>query len=306
MSGRAPNPYAETGLDRASGRRGDADWLAALLADPATAIVPLWRSRNLVAAGGLRAAAPTVGEAAALLAAGADMLFLGLRGGVAHFAVDLSHVDDPHAAFGLDPALRFVELREVSPDLPPQEGGLLAYARALAHWHRTHRFCGRCGHATEPREGGHVRRCTGPACGAQHFPRTDPAVIMLVSRGDRVLLGRKAEWPAGRYSVLAGFVEPGETLEAAVAREVLEEVGVPVADVRYHSSQPWPFPASLMLGFFATALGEAIRRDPDELEDARWFTRAELVEAGESLALRPRSDSIARRLLNEWVAGGPP
>ena len=164
-------------------------------------------------------------EATAVLENGAETLFLGLRGGVAHFAIDLSHVEDPHGAFGLAPAAKFVELRDVGPDLAPEEGGLLAYARGLAHWHRTHRFCGRCGAPTTVREAGHVRACTNPDCRAQHFPRTDPAVIMLVSQGDRALLGRKSDWPAGRYSALAGFVEPGETLEGAVAREVMGELG---------------------------------------------------------------------------------
>ena len=307
MPQRPPNPYAITGLDRMAMRRGDIAWLRELLAAPETVIVPLWRARNLVyVEDGPRPAHLSAAEAAALLENGVETLFLGLRGGVAHFAVDLSHVEDPHGAFGLAPGAKFVELREVGPDLAPEDGGLLAYARGLAHWHRTHRFCGRCGAPTEAREAGHVRACTNPDCRAQHFPRTDPAVIMLVSKGDRALLGRKSDWPAGRYSALAGFVEPGETLEGAVAREVMEEVGVRVADVTYHSSQPWPFPASLMLGFYATAVDNDIRRNEDELEDARWFSRDELVAAAEAIALRARSDSIARRLINDWVEGNAP
>jgi len=301
---RPPNFYGETGLDRMALRRGDDAWLRALLEAEGTAILPVWRARNLVA----RTEAPclvalSAAEAAGLLADAVEPLFLGMRAGRAHFALDISHRDDPHAVPGLDGRGEFVDLREVGPDLPREDGGLLAYARGLAHWHRTHRFCGRCGAATEAREAGHVRRCTDAACGASHFPRTDPAVIMLVSAGDRVLLGRKSDWPAGRYSVLAGFVEPGETLEAAVAREVMEETGIAVADVRYHSSQPWPFPASLMLGFFATALDERLVVNRDELEDARWFTRAELEADAAPHHIRPRSDSVARRLIGDWLDG---
>jgi len=181
---------------------------------------------------------------------------------------------------------------------------MLAYARGILHWHRQTRFCGVCGSPTELREAGHLRVCTNPACAAHHFPRTDPAVIMLVSRGDRCLLGRKSEWPDGMYSTLAGFVEPGESLENAVAREVMEETGVAISNIRYHSSQPWPFPASLMLGFYATAETEEINYDPAELEHARWFTRAELADGGAGIRHRPRSDSIARRLIETWVAGG--
>ncbi|MEK9646759.1 MAG: NAD(+) diphosphatase, partial [Alphaproteobacteria bacterium] len=143
-----------------------------------------------------------------------------------------------------------------------------------------------------------------PNCGAMHFPRTDPAVIMLVARGDRALLGRKAEWMEGMYSTLAGFVEPGESLEQAVAREVWEEAGVRISNIRYHSSQPWPFPASLMLGFFADADGDDFQRNDDELEDLQWFTRQELADGGAGIARRPRSDSIARRLIDEWISQG--
>ena len=187
--------------------------------------------------------------------------------------------------------------------LPRDEGGLLAYAKGILHWHERHRFCGNCGLPTESREAGHLRVCTDRACGASHFPRTDPAVIMLISDGDRAVLGRKSEWPDGMYSALAGFVEPGESLEEAVAREVKEEVAIDVNNIRYHSSQPWPFPASLMLGFYADAVSGEIAFDPDELEDARWFSRAELKRGEAGLVRRARSDSIARRLINDWVYG---
>jgi len=173
---------------------------------------------------------------------------------------------------------------------------MVAHAVGLLNWHRRHRFCANCGAPTEAREAGHVRVC--PACGAHHHPRTDPVVIMLVTDGDRALLGRQAQWPTGRYSALAGFVEPGESLEEAVAREVREEAGVQVADVRYRSSQPWPFPSSLMLGFSARwAGGEPAVRDA-ELEDVGWFTRAAIVGGD---VLLPPPTAIARRLIDEWL-----
>ena len=160
--------------------------------------------------------------------------------------------------------------------LPVDEAGLLGYARAMVAWRRRHRYCGTCGAKTMPAKGGHVLVCTNPVCRHEQFPRIDPAIIVLVSDGERALLGRQAAWPRGRYSTIAGFVEPGESLEDAVAREVLEETGVRVAEIEYHSSQPWPFPSSLMLGFTAHALTQEVHLRDQELEDARWFTRADL------------------------------
>jgi NAD+ diphosphatase len=177
------------------------------------------------------------------------------------------------------------------------------------HWHQRHHFCGVCGSPTRSEEAGHQRRCTNSACNAVHFPRTDPAVIMAVSDGarngkDRLLLGRQASWPPGMRSVLAGFVEPGESLEEAVAREVKEEVGIEVEDVRYHSSQPWPFPGSIMLGFNAHALSTEIRLSPEEIAEAAWYTREQLRASPEDESFRlPRRDSIARRLVEGWIAG---
>ncbi|MBC7800865.1 MAG: NAD(+) diphosphatase, partial [Gemmatimonadaceae bacterium] len=178
---------------------------------------------------------------------------------------------------------------------------ILAHARGLMHWRNRHRFCGVCGGVCEPRSAGHAMACT--ACNAQHFPRTDPAVIMLVHRGDRVLLGHSQRFPkVTMYSTLAGFVEPGESLEEAVAREVLEESAIVVGAVRYHSSQPWPFPSSIMLGFYAEGLTDDITIDPTELRDARWFTRAELADPDAHGFSLPRRDSIARHLIEDWMA----
>src|SRR3954447_26002411 len=209
--------------------------------------------------------------------------------------------------------LRFGDLRQFGGLLAREEGALLALARAMAFWHSRHRFCGVCGAPTRSEEAGHVRRCTEAGCATTHFPRTDPAVIMLVTDGDRALLGRNKNFLPGMYSTLAGFVEPGESLEDAVAREVMEETAVRVGAVHYHSSQPWPFPANIMLGFFAQAASTAITVDYAELEDARWFERDWLLShvgndklQGDNLRgdnLRddnfrlPRRDSIARRLI---------
>jgi NAD+ diphosphatase len=207
-----------------------------------------------------------------------------------------------------------VGLRDAASVLDAEEAGLAAYATALLNWHRAHGFCAHCGAATNVSEGGLVRAC--PVCGAAHHPRVDPVVIMLVTDGDRLLLGRQRAWPARRYSALAGFVSPGESLEEAVAREVFEEVGVRVGKPRYESSQPWPFPASLMLGFTVEWSGGDVGGNDPELEDARWFARAEVTDAarhedswsadeapGEGLLLPPRS-AIARRLIEGWLGDG--
>ncbi|HMJ32509.1 MAG TPA: NAD(+) diphosphatase [Baekduia sp.] len=239
-------------------------------------------------------------EPLALLDSDAGALFLGVGPEGPVFAVERDGVE-------------LAGLRDLAVSLPGEQLGVVAYASALASWARANRFCGRCGTPTHATEGGHVLVCEN---GHQHHPRTDPVVIMLVVDGDRVLMGRQAAWPQGRYSALAGFVEPGERLEDAVAREVLEESGVTVGDVRYIASQPWPFPVSLMLGFWATyAGGEPRPQAADgELEDVRWFTRDEVVEAvsgdaswidgapSDRLMLPPRT-AIARLLLDRWVAG---
>jgi len=298
-----PNFYASGAIDRLSGQRRDAGWVAARLSDPETRLVPVWRSHNLVVEG----ASPRpviLAPEPALLAVASTVVFLGSVGTAMHFAVDLSPIEEPQALPPINGSGIFADLRTVGPLLAHDDGALLAYARGLLHWHSRHGFCGVCGSPTESAESGHQRRCTNAACGAQHFPRTDPAVIMLVHDGDRIVLGRQAVWPPGMHSVLAGFVEPGESLEDAVRREVGEEIGVAVDQVRYNSSQPWPFPASIMLGFSARARGTTIQVDPSELETARWYTRAELLASPENETFRlPRRDSIARRLIADWLTG---
>jgi len=298
------NFYAGLGLDRVSLLRRDSGWIAARLADPASVLVPVWRAQNLVCSGEVPAAARlTVAGAADLVALAREVVLLGLEGETACFAIELSHIDAPEALPPLAQAGHFADLRSVGPLLSGPEGALLAYARGVTHWHRRHRFCGVCGSPTASVDAGHVRRCTNPDCATDHFPRTDPAVIMAVTDGDKLLLGRQASWPPGMYSVLAGFVEPGETLEEAVAREVMEEVGIPVTDVSYHSSQPWPFPSSIMLGFNAHATRTELRLDKSEIDDAHWFSRAELRASPEDERFRmPRRDSISRQLIEDWIA----
>jgi NAD+ diphosphatase len=202
---------------------------------------------------------------------------------------------------GTPEAGSFEELRPLAPLLDGQEAGLLAYARALSYWRSRHRFCGVCGAPAAPERAGHAMRCSNASCACEVFPRIDPAIIVLVSDGERALLGRQASWPAGRYSTIAGFVEPGESLEDAVAREVLEETGVSVTSSRYHSSQPWPFPSSLMLGFMATAEPGAIARGDAELEDARWFSRADIANGQ---PLLPTATSISYKLVEAWFDAG--
>jgi NAD+ diphosphatase len=298
------NFFAGGELDRAARLRADPAWLADRRADPRRRYVAVWRGLCLVEGEDPPRAALLPPEALADIAPEVvPVALLGIADGAARFAVDLSFLGDDPVAGPLAGRGAFSDLRAVGGQMPAEEAQLLAQARGLTYWHERHRFCGVCGSPTEARDGGYARVCADAACAAHHFPRTDPAVIMLVRDGDRCLLGRQAVWPDGMYSALAGFVEPGESLEEAVAREVREETGIEVADVRYHSSQPWPFPSSLMLGFDAEAVTTDIDLDPNELEDARWFSRDELRSLPDGVRL-PRPVSIARRLVEDWIAGG--
>jgi NAD+ diphosphatase len=282
----APHFYAGPYLDRASDRRKDAAWLAQVLADPATRYVPVWQHKSLIATEQATAVLldSRAGEAAD------EPILLGEFRGRMVFALELSV--PPVIAVG-----EFLDLRTASALLNADEAGLLAYARAMVYWRGRYRFCGVCGSPTRSAEGGHVRVCVNPTCGTETFPRLDPAIIVLVENDGRALLGRQDSWPAGRYSTIAGFVEPGESLEDAVAREVLEETGVGLRSVRYHSSQPWPFPSSLMLGFEATADPAATLRAGAELEDVRWFSREQIAHGEPKL---PPSQSISYRLIEAW------
>ena len=292
------NVFAGPYVDRASHVRRDTAWFANALEDARSRVVVVWNSRSLIiGAQPIRGAFLELRELPGKRRNAADLILLGMFNGASYFAYEIEAVDPPELLTGA----RFEDLRLVAALLPPDEAGLLAYARALVSWRTRNRFCGTCGAATLSTRSGHVLVCTNPACRHEQFPRLDPAIIVLISDGPRVLLGRQASWPKGRYSTIAGFVEPGESLEDAVAREVLEETGVAVNDIEYHSSQPWPFPASLMLGFTAQAATQEIQLRDDELEDARWFTRAELI-AGNPL-LPPRQ-SISFRLIEDWLNAG--
>ena len=247
--------YADDTIDRAAQHRDDTVWLDERLQDATTRFVAVASGRHLITDGEARR--PHYFRARDFDGAlPGEPILLGLRGGVAFFAVDATDAVPP-----LPPGVTIRTLRDVIVGLGHGDSSILAYARSLVHWNRTHRFCGACGAPTESVRGGHVRRCAAASCGREHFPRSDPAVITLVIDGDRCLLARRFNWAPGRRSTIAGFVEPGETLEHAVVREVLEEVGVRVGNVRYRGSQPWPFPQSLMLGFRATAESSAITVD---------------------------------------------
>jgi len=303
--------FGGSGVDRAAHLRGDPAAMADGLASGR--VLAIWRGKPLAALSGGLVWLPA---SHAVAASGLPPVFLGLDAGVACFTSDTSAWQpateaqeggffdpgaQPHPDLPADVA--FQDLRSVMTRLSPAEAELAATARALCDWHARHRFCAVCGVMSQQQQAGWQRRC--PACGASHFPRTDPVVIMLVTRGNQVLLGRSPGWPAGMYSLLAGFVEPGETIEAAVRREVAEEAGIRIGAVRYLASQPWPFPASLMLGCAAEALTGAITLDPAELEDALWISREEMVTvaAGDHLRIRPaRKGAIAQFLIANWLA----
>nr|WP_211300075.1 NAD(+) diphosphatase [Haloactinopolyspora alba] len=287
-----PGPLAlsRATADRVAHRRTDAAWLEAAWRDPGTRVLTVGGGSFPVLGGDLRFVSPEDAPTG-------ERYLLGVDDGVAYFAVDTGAKPDDGSS-----------LREAGPVLGDRDAGLAVHAVALANWHAQHRHCARCGAVTEVRAAGHVRRC--PQDGSEHYPRTDPAVIVLVlDQADRCLLGRGAAWPERRFSTLAGFVEPGETPEHAVAREVFEESGVQVDSCRYAGAQPWPFPSSLMLGYYATGRGSP-RPDGDEIVEAQWFSRDELRDAalGGDIVL-PGGVSIARRLVEGWYGAelpGPP
>jgi len=291
------NVLAGPYIDRAAHRRKDLVWLEQAANDPRSLFVPVWRSQSLIARN-------ASGMDAVLIARDDDLIvslqpqrsaqvFLGMYRERACFALAL---DDSQAAPEIA-AAEFQDLRMILGALPRAEAGLLAYARALVAWRERHRYCGKCGALTEATQAGHAICCTDPACKTEIFPRIDPAIIVLITDGERALLGRQAAWRPGWYSTIAGFCEQGESLEDAVVREVLEETGVAVDSVIYHSSQPWPFPSSLMLGFTAHASTTEIKRSDDELEDAQWFSRADIADGK---VMTPPPISISGCLIRDW------
>lgn len=301
-----PNTFAVNPLDRAAERRTDALWLKERMRDPASLIVPFWKSKPFVVKAGGAAdigwLRPGLFDAA--LADDPVLVFLGLEKGNAHFAVDISASPDPEHAGPLAGLGSFEELRTIAADLHPADASILAQGKSLIDWHQRHGHCAVCGTRTIVKNAGYSRSC--PNCEAEHFPRTDPVVITLAISGERCLLGRGASWPAKYYSALAGYLEPGETIEAAAARELWEETRVKVGDVRIFSNQPWPYPSSLMIGCFAEAETTEITVDGVEIVEAEWFDRETIFAAlkGDTSVMRvPPPLAIAHQLLKAWVAG---
>lgn len=292
-----PNFFAGPYLERRVEAREDPEWVAAAWADDASVYLVARGTTHLLQGDPPRAALLRREDPLVRSAPAASLTLLGWFRGARCVLISLP----PEHAAAPPAGMRFEELRPLSALLPADEAGLLAYARALAVWRSRTRHCGLCGAPTMPIRAGHCLACSNHACAEEFFPRLDPAIIVLVSDGERALLGRQASWPPRRYSTIAGFVEQGESLEDAVAREVEEETGVRIVSSRYDSSQPWPFPSSLMLGFRAHAAAGSVVRVSGELEDARWFTRAQLA-SGEALA--PPSHSISWRLISGWLEGG--
>lgn len=293
------NVFAALALERAAERRDDAEWISARRSDAgARYIVIDPDGRGLVRAdrGGLRFLGESERSAHWPDAA---VAFLGATDEANYFVAAAAQAGAAESTSALQ--ARWMDLRAAGLSLPAFDAGLFAYARALLFWQTRVRFCGACGHATTLVSAGHKALCTNPACGLEHFPRTDPAIIVIVGWRDACLLGRQPGWPEGRWSTLAGFVEPGESLEDAVRREVFEEAGVRVDDSDYHSSQPWPFPASLMLGFSARASDPAIHVGA-ELAEARWFEVDDIVRglSDRSLVLPPPL-SVSHRLIEHWL-----
>jgi len=299
------NVFSGNPLDRASDRRSDVAGMERLRTDPATLVLPLWNGQPFVekTADGFRLAYLGDEIGRTLTEANETRLFLGLWKDTPVFAVDLEERTDPSAG-PLSGLGEFRDMRALAMALTPAEAAIAATAKGVFEWRRRHRFCAVCGAPSEAAEGGWKRVC--PSCKAEHFPRTDPVVIMLPVIGERCLMGRQKVWPKGMWSALAGFLEPGETLEEACARELNEEAGLTAVRVHYHSNQPWPFPNSLMVGLIAEiAEGEAVP-DEAELEAVRWFTRDEakaLIAGALEGAFCPPPMAIAHQLLKSWAAG---
>ena len=325
-----PPTYCGMPLDRSSVLREDPAWVRRQLDSDHTRILPVWRDRNLFRQCAERSRLvacyiekPAVNEPAVdkncaevIVRNATQLVYLGHDRDSPVFAADITHLEEHRAmrlisTAGID--AEFIDLRAVGPLLPSAEAATMGYARGLTYWHRQNQYCGRCGSGTRSHRGGHLRRCVDDQCGREMFPRIDPAVIMLVEQLEpedqvpKCLLGRSRGLPKRIYSTLAGYVDPGENLEEAVAREVMEETGIGVCQTTYLASQPWPFPSCMMVGFRARSRDRAITVAADELEDARWFSAAEIREFGEyddpdsDLAL-PRRDSIARTLIETWLS----
>lgn len=310
--------FAGSFLDRADRLRSDAAWQDQRRADPASRVSPFWRGKPLF---DLTPEGPRLAWLSAtdplILDCPEPVVFMGLdEAGTAHFAADVSYIAPPDMApaefvdrrtLDLSETRKFIDLRAIMGEIDHRDAGIAAAAKGIFEWRLTHGFCANCGSRNAVSHAGWRFDC--PGCGRQHFPRTDPVVIMLILDGDRVLLGRQSNWDPRMYSLLAGFMEPGETVEEAVRREVMEEAGITVGEVRYVTSQPWPFPASLMIGCAGRAESSDIVMDPNELEDALWASKAEIAEAlaGRHETIAPaRKGAVAQVILRAWVDGVVP
>ena len=299
----APHHLSYGGLDRNDVARSEKGLMKRLLNQPDTRYVLVWRGRNFFECGmsGLTAMKWLDADAVGPFLNEAVYIYLGRdRSQIEYVCLDISNCPDAKLDL-LTSKGQFGDLREADTSISGDDGSILAYAKAMCHWHERSKYCSVCGHASPSSVGGHIQLCSNKSCAATHFPRTDAAVIVAITFENKILLGRQPLWPDGMFSVLAGFVEPGETLEHAVAREAFEEAGLTVKNVCYQHSQPWPFPASLMVGFRAEALSNELNINTQEIEMAAWFTREEIEKFDGQTKYLPRKLSISRRLIEEWI-----
>lgn len=296
----ALNFFTASTLDRMALKRRDPEWLVTGLESESSRFLPIFQRKNLLADAEIphpiylnQTEAQTYGDVT-------ESILLGELNGLTYFALPIKTTSDSLNSKG-----KWEELRWQASLLPHDEASLAIYAKALTYWHERNKFCGDCGYLTLNKEAGHMRECTNPEAKHMHFPRTDPAVIVLIYKGEYCLLGRQAIWPKFQYSTIAGFVEPGESLEDAVLREALEETGLKIKSAHYHSSQPWSFPSSLMLGYLAEADTDTINLEDQELEDARWFNRDAIKQGLADGTLKlPSAVAISYRLIEAWFDEG--
>ena len=302
-----PNFFGFSKYDRLENVRENANWFEKL-DKKRIKFIPVWRGLNLFSNKNENILNPFFlhfSEIEDLLKDDHLKIFLGCKidqtKKTFFVSVDFSKLSEFKIKKYLNSFGKFFSLRDINPLVDASTGSILAYSLGISNWHRNNLYCSKCGGETSSSKAGHQRNCHNKNCLSPHFPRTDPAVIMLVYKEDRILLGRQEIWPTGMYSTLAGFVEPGETIENAVSREVFEESGISIKNIQYHSSQPWPFPSSLMLGFYAEAKTTKIKIDKKEIEDVQWFSKDEILNFHNHNKFLPREISIARRLIDDWV-----
>ncbi len=303
------NTFAGSPMNRMGNERRDQDWLRGQMNEPDTAFLPMWQLRGLMMPGEtMRIGWCQKADVQPFISSGANVVYLGQIKGSSHFAVDVSATGSQKADAPLQELGKWIDVRSAASACDGADAAILAQTRSMLDWHARHGFCSVCGQRSHMGEAGYSRKCSDEGCGAMHFPRTDPVTIMLVLDGENCLLGRQKIFAANSYSALAGFMEPGETIEETVRREVFEEAGIKVGEVRYVFSQPWPFPSSLMMGCFAEAETTEIKIDPNELEEACWFTRSQIADMvvswqDQSKTRMPAPLAIAHQLAAAWLRG---